>query len=85
MSVVEARVPRSGLTEGLTWTSTGLTVGVTAGSALAGAAVDEWGAESAFAVPALGALVAGLLALAAALVLRRADVPAVQSGDTRTT
>ena len=71
MSVVEARVPRAGLTEGLTWTSTGLTVGVTAGSALAGMAVDGWGAEAAFAVPALGAALTGLLAVAAWGVLRR--------------
>ena len=71
LSVVEARVPRAGLTEGLTWTTTGLTVGVTAGSALAGAAVDSWGAESAFAVPALGAALTGVLAVAAWAVLRR--------------
>src|SRR3954466_12727200 len=76
MSVVEARVPRAGMAEGLTWTSTGLTVGVTAGSALAGAAVAAWGAETAFAVPALGAALAGLLAVAAWLVLRHAPVPA---------
>jgi MFS family permease len=71
MSVVESRVPRAGLTEGLTWTSTGLTVGVTAGSALAGAAVDAWGAQTAFAVPALGAAATGVLAVAAWTVLRR--------------
>jgi len=71
MSLVESRVPRAGLTEGLTWTTTGLTVGVTAGSALAGMAVDSWGAEAAFAVPALGAATAGVLAVAAWLVLRR--------------
>ncbi|WP_138759974.1 MFS transporter [Modestobacter altitudinis] len=76
MSLVEARVPRAGLTEGLTWTSTGLVVGITAGSALAGTAVDEWGAEAAFAVPALGAAVAGLFAVVAWLVLRRTDVRA---------
>jgi predicted MFS family arabinose efflux permease len=73
--VVEARVPRAGLTEGLTWTSTGLVVGVTVGSALAGTAVDEWGAESAFAVPALGAAVAGLLGVVGWLVLRRSAAP----------
>ena len=79
LSVVESRVDRSSLTEALTWTTTGLTVGVTAGSALAGAAVDGWGAETAFAVPALGAALTGLLAVAAWLVLRRpvaAEVPA---------
>jgi predicted MFS family arabinose efflux permease len=75
---VESRVPRAGLTEGFTWTSTGLTVGVTVGAALAGTAVDEWGAEAAFAVPALGAALAGVFAVAAWLVLRRGtDVAAV--------
>nr|WP_246324217.1 MFS transporter [Petropleomorpha daqingensis] len=71
-SLVEARVPRSALTEALSWTTTGLTLGVTAGSALAGAAVDAWGAESAFAVPALAAGVAGVLALVGAPLLLRA-------------
>jgi hypothetical protein len=70
-SLVEARVPRSALTEALSWTTTGLTLGVTAGSALAGAAVDAWGAESAFAVPALAAGLAGVLALAGAPLLLR--------------
>ncbi|MCZ2821568.1 MFS transporter [Modestobacter sp. VKM Ac-2977] len=71
MSLVESRVPRASLTESLTWTSTGLTVGVTAGSALAGTAVDRWGAEAAFAVPALGAALTGVLGVAAWAVLRR--------------
>jgi predicted MFS family arabinose efflux permease len=71
-SLVEARVPRSALTEALSWTTTGLTLGVTAGSALAGAAVDAWGAESAFAVPALAAGLVGLLAVAGAPLLLRA-------------
>jgi MFS family permease len=71
LSVVENRVARASLTEGLTWTTTGLTVGVTAGSSLAGAAVDHWGAEAAFAVPALGAALTGLLAVVAWTVLRR--------------
>jgi hypothetical protein len=71
-SLVEARVPRSALTEALSWTTTGLTLGVTAGSALAGAAVDAWGAESAFAVPAEAAGLAGLLALLGAPFLLRA-------------
>ena len=52
LSLVESRVPRWALTEALSWTTTGLTLGVTAGSAAAGWAVDHWGAESAFAVPA---------------------------------
>ncbi len=76
MSLVESRVPRSALTEALTWTFTGLTLGVTAGSSLAGAAVDRWGAQTAFGVPAAGAAVAALLAVAGAPLLRRsAAVP----------
>jgi MFS family permease len=76
-SLVESRVPRAALTEALSWTTTGLTLGVTAGAALAGAAVDAWGAEAAFAVPALAAALAVALALAGAPVLRRpaADLP----------
>jgi MFS family permease len=70
-SLAESRVPRAALTEALSWTTTGLTLGVTAGSALAGAAVDAWGAEAAFAVPALAAAGAGLLALAGGALLRR--------------
>jgi MFS family permease len=76
MSLVESRMPRSALTEALTWVVTGLTLGVTAGSAVAGAAVDAWGAEAAFAVPAASAALAGVLALAGARFLRATTVPA---------
>ncbi|WNV75529.1 MFS transporter [Geodermatophilus sp. DSM 44513] len=69
-SLVESRVPRTALTESLSWTTTGLTLGVTAGSALAGAAVDAWGAQAAFAVPAVAAGLAALVALAGAPLLR---------------
>jgi len=69
LSLVESRVPRSALTEALAWTTTGLTLGVTAGSAIAGWAVDHWGAESAFAVPALAAALAAVLALCGAPLL----------------
>ncbi|SOC51997.1 Predicted arabinose efflux permease, MFS family [Blastococcus aggregatus] len=69
-SLVESRVGRGVLTESLAWTITGLTLGVTVGSALAGAAVDSWGAQQAFAVPALAAGAAGVLALVSAPLLR---------------
>ena len=71
-SLVESRVGPGVLTESLAWTITGLTLGVTAGSALAGAAVDAWGAEAAFAVPALAAALAAVLALCGAPLLGRA-------------
>jgi predicted MFS family arabinose efflux permease len=63
LSVVEAGVERSSLTEALSWSTTGLTAGVTLGSALAGAAVDAWGPTAAFAVPATGAAAAAVLTL----------------------
>ena len=71
-SLVESRVAPGVLTESLAWTITGLTLGVTAGSALAGAAVDAWGARTAFAVPALAAALAAVLALCGAPLLGRA-------------
>ena len=77
-SLVESRVAPGVLTESLAWTITGLTLGVTAGSAIAGAAVDAWGAQRAFAVPALAGGLAALLALAGAALLR-APEPAVGS------
>jgi hypothetical protein len=69
-SLVESRVATGVLTESLAWTITGLTIGVTAGSAVAGAAVDAWGAQRAFAVPALAAGLAAVLALGGAAMLR---------------
>lgn len=69
-SLVESRMPRAALTEGLAWTMTGLTLGVTAGAAIAGAAVDAFGAQGAFVVPAAGAALAGVLALLGAPLLR---------------
>jgi MFS family permease len=75
-SLVASRVGPGVLTESLAWAITGLTVGVTAGSALSGAAVDAWGAEDAFGVIALAAALAALLALSGAVLLRdRSPVP----------
>jgi MFS family permease len=75
-SLVESRVGPGVLTESLTWTVTGLTLGVTAGSAVAGAAVDAWGAERAFVVPALAGGLAAVCALAGATLLRTPEAGA---------
>ncbi|CCG05621.1 MFS transporter [Blastococcus saxobsidens] len=69
-SLVESRVAPGMLTESLAWTISGLTLGVTLGSALAGAAVDAWGAQAAFAVPAWAAAAAALLALVGSRAVR---------------
>jgi MFS family permease len=81
MSLTESRVPRTALTEALTWTVAGLTAGVTAGAALAGAAVDSWGARAAFAVPCAFAGLAALLALAGVPWLRPAVPAPAPEGD----
>ncbi|MBD0709663.1 MULTISPECIES: MFS transporter [unclassified Streptomyces] len=64
MALVEAHVPRTKLTEGMTWTGTGLAVGVALGSSAAGWVVDASGAEAAYVVPVVSgalAVVVGLL------------------------
>ncbi|MFI1097718.1 MFS transporter [Streptomyces sp. NPDC020917] len=63
MGLVEQLVPRAKLTEGMTWISTGLAVGVAVGASLAGRVVDTSGASAAFAVPAVAAVVAVAVAV----------------------
>ncbi|MFE7130637.1 MFS transporter [Streptomyces sp. NPDC057638] len=62
MALVEARVPRSQLTEGMTWVSTGLAVGIALGFSIGGWAIDAFGAEPAYAVPGFAGAVAAVVA-----------------------
>jgi MFS family permease len=58
---VEEWVPPQRLTEAITWTVTGILLGVAPGNAAAGHAVDVWGASSAYWVPvSIGVLCAGV-------------------------
>lgn len=66
VNLIERNVPSSRLTEALTWTTTGLAVGIAPGSAVAGWVVDHHGASAGFLVP----LVAGLVAAAVAWSIR---------------
>jgi MFS family permease len=79
-SLVESRVAAGMLTESLAWTMSGLTLGVTVGSTLAGAAVDAWGAEEAFAVPAGAAAAVALFALAGIPAVRQQPVVGAAPG-----
>lgn len=77
MALVEQHVPRTELTEGMTWTSTGLAVGVALGSSAAGWVVDASGAEAGYVVP----VVAGALAAAVAFLgYRRLSGPVPEKG-----
>nr|WP_068159057.1 MFS transporter [Rhodococcus phenolicus] len=66
MSLVERVVPAERLTEGITWTVTGLGVGVAAGSALVGQVIDRSGTSAGIGV----ALAAGLIGCALAAGIR---------------
>jgi predicted MFS family arabinose efflux permease len=68
--------PAGTLTEAFTWTSTGISIGIAAGAAIAGAVVDT--ASPAIAMAALGAggVLAALVVRAAASGPLRAAAPA---------
>ena len=53
-------VPRRHLTEGLTWTNSGLAVGFALGSSASGIVVDSYGARAGLTISVLGALAATL-------------------------
>ena len=75
-SLTERLVPSSLLTEGLTWTNSGLALGFSGGSWLAGAVVDSAGTTTAFVLPIVSAATAALLALGGQRTLIRACRPA---------
>ncbi|MGV9901280.1 MFS transporter [Streptomyces sp. NPDC003388] len=78
MSLIEEHVPRAQLTEGMTWVSTGLAVGVALGSSVAGWVIDAAGARAGYGVPA----VSGAVAVAVGFLgYRRLRRPAVGRGD----
>ncbi|MFI2205825.1 MFS transporter [Streptomyces sp. NPDC020192] len=79
MSLIEEHVPRAKLTEGMTWVSTGLAVGVALGSSVAGSVIDVAGARAGYGVPA----VSGAVAVAAGFLgYRRLRRPAAGRGGT---
>ncbi|MFG2289778.1 MFS transporter [Streptomyces sp. NPDC048595] len=80
MALVEEHVPRAKLTEGMTWTSTGLAVGVALGSSAAGWVVDAAGAARGYLVPGTAGVLAMLVAFAGYRWLRPRPAPAAAGG-----
>ncbi|MET9732735.1 MFS transporter [Streptomyces sp. NPDC006458] len=79
MSLIEQHVPRARLTEGMTWVSTGLAVGIALGSSAAGWVIDASGARDGYVVPAA----AGAVAVAVGFLgYRRLGRPAPGRGGT---
>ncbi|MGW1749324.1 MFS transporter [Streptomyces sp. NPDC002092] len=79
MSLIEEHVPRAQLTEGMTWVSTGLAVGVALGSSVAGWVIDAAGARAGYGVPAVSGAVAVTVGF---LGYRRLSRPAPRRGGT---
>ncbi|MEU3372415.1 MFS transporter [Streptomyces sp. NPDC006660] len=71
MALVEQHVPRSKLTEGMTWTGTGLAVGVALGSSAAGWVVDAAGAGAGYLVSGVSGTLAAVVAFLGYRRLRR--------------
>ncbi|MDO0925349.1 MFS transporter [Streptomyces sp. TG1A-8] len=71
MSLIEEHVPRAQLTEGMTWVSTGLAVGVALGSSVAGWVIDAAGARAGYGVPGVSGAVAVLVGFLGYRRLRR--------------
>ncbi|WP_062465345.1 MFS transporter [Demequina soli] len=68
--VTHALVPRTRLTEGMTWTRTGMDIGIAAGAWLAGAVIDRHGSAGGFLVTACAGVAGVLIAVAAWRYLR---------------
>lgn len=62
MSLVEATVDAARLTEGITWVTTGIVVGIAPGAAVAGQLIDRYGASTGFYVPLVSGSLAALIA-----------------------
>ncbi|MFE2046230.1 MFS transporter [Streptomyces sp. NPDC059477] len=77
MSLVEQHVPRAQLTEGMTWTSTGLAVGVALGASVSGWVIDAAGARAGYVVPAIAGAAAAAVGF---LGYRRLKRPAPGRG-----
>jgi predicted MFS family arabinose efflux permease len=76
-ALVERIVPASQLTEGITWTSTGLALGIAVAAPVSGALIDSAGAHTAYLVTAGCAIAAWLISLAAMRTTHRAEVRAL--------
>ncbi|MFF8267445.1 MFS transporter [Streptomyces sp. NPDC016562] len=77
MALIEAHVPRAKLTEGMTWISTGLAVGVAVGSSVTGLVIDAAGARSGYVVSISAGAAAAAVAFAG---YRRLTRPAQGEG-----
>jgi predicted MFS family arabinose efflux permease len=81
LSLAQRLVPPALVTEGLAVAITGILIGISAGSAVGGWAVEAWGAQAAYAVP----VGAGTIAVGIILASYRRLLSAERSGAGRGT
>lgn len=77
-TIISKVVPANQLTEGLTWMSTALNIGVSVGSAIGGRAIDMGGAHGGFSVAVVAAWIMVALMLIGLPRLRRATTAAAE-------
>jgi MFS family permease len=82
-SIISRIVPERRLTEGLTWVTSALGIGISAGSAISGTMVDMWGTTAAYAAASCCAGAAIVAAASAAGRLRRTPAPGHPAAVTR--
>lgn len=70
MSLIDSLVPPEKLTEGMSWGTTGMAMGVAAGAALSGQLIDAFTPESGFYVSIIGGFLALVLAVLGRNVLK---------------
>lgn len=75
---VERIVPSSRLTEGITWSTTGLALGVGLAAPLSGYAIDTWGAHHAYWITAICAILSAAVGWASSQRLASAEEQALQ-------
>ncbi len=75
--LVNRVVPPSARTEGFTWQSTGINVGVASGAALAGVLIDSFSVRVAYLAGPIAAALAALVALSGSRLLRPRPAPAL--------
>lgn len=71
-SLTERLVPPAQLTEGLTWTTSGMSIGFAAGTSITGIVIDAFGTSWAFGIPVLSAGGACVVAIIGQRVITRA-------------
>jgi MFS family permease len=72
MGLVQRMVPAGRLTEGLTWISTALGIGLSIGSTMSGLAVDQYGPKAGFAIVVAAACLVVVVSTSFARVMRGA-------------